>query len=455
MLPFTLDEIAQMSEESAIRRRFDLRNFAALKWVLPIFGVISIAEVATATQDWSFRRIAVSLFNAVLVVALFIFVRRLVDRLEERNLTPWFEPFALHGRAFIVLYLLVQFGLVIIFAYGGEGLDAWLINFPWFTLPFRLVASEFFLLHGVYMAVSVVEAIIAGRFTASGHIGPFVGACVTNAFSLAIVLYTSRRFRRQFISQWSLERDRVREQMRMRQELEYAREMQLSMLPRESPRLNWLQVSSVSLPASEVGGDYYDYFVLDDERVAVVVADVAGHGLGSGLVLSGVRSCLTLLSDELSDLQSVLAKLQKMLLRTSQRRMLVTMSLVLADRRQRTVTVASAGHPPAILRQGTTPRLLELSSVPLGTKLSSSFPETSVTFAAGDVLVLHTDGIYEATDRQGEPYGLDRLTSVVSSEAEAATAQEVRDAILRDVWTYKGDQPQADDVTLVVMKFLD
>ena len=118
----------------------------------------------------------------------------------------------------------------------------------------------------------------------------------------------------------------------MKQELEHAREVQLSMLPREGPGLAWLDTASVSLPATEVGGDYYDYFAIDENRLAVVVGDVAGHGLTSGLVLSGVRAGLNMLETELTTPGEALRHLNRMLVRTNPRGIIVTLLLAVLDR---------------------------------------------------------------------------------------------------------------------------
>src|SRR5207249_83659 len=109
----------------------------------------------------------------------------------------------------------------------------------------------------------------------------------------------------------------------------------------------WADVAGVSLPATEVGGDYYDYFVVDG-RLAIVCGDVAGHGLASGITLSALRSGFTLLRDQLLDPAHVLDRLQEVVTQSSHRRMMVTISVRLLDPETHMATMASAGHPPLL-----------------------------------------------------------------------------------------------------------
>ncbi len=237
----------------------------------------------------------------------------------------------------------------------------------------------------------------------------------------------------------------------MRDELHYAREVQLSMLPEAPPHLDWIDLAGLSLPATEVGGDYYDYLELD-EGLAIVTGDVAGHGLASGIVLAALRGGFTLLRDRLSDPAAVLQRLHELVLQTSRRRMLVTCAAILFDRKRGRATIASAGHPPILLRRaaGGSVQRIELFAPPLGVRLPLRVESTQIDFSPGDVFVLHSDGVYEARNASGESYGLDRLECVVRDTDGAA--YEISDAIARDLERFRGGVAQDDDVTIVVAK---
>jgi sigma-B regulation protein RsbU (phosphoserine phosphatase) len=273
---------------------------------------------------------------------------------------------------------------------------------------------------------------------------------------LADAVWITYRERKRFLLRWRAESSRHRDRLRMKQELEYARSIQLSMLPRSAPALDWLDIAALSLPATEVGGDYYDYFQLGPERLAVVVGDVTGHGVASGLVLSGVRSSLNLLQEELGEPARVLGRMNGMLKKISTPRMLMTLGLAVLDRRGRSLTVATAAHPPLLRLGAGDDRVEELGrgSLPLGAIADTRYAEDRTSLQPGDLLLLYSDGLVEAVDQAGEQYGWDRLCRALGNAASTSSAQEVRDALLRDVWEFKGDAEQVDDVTMVVVRVL-
>jgi sigma-B regulation protein RsbU (phosphoserine phosphatase) len=243
----------------------------------------------------------------------------------------------------------------------------------------------------------------------------------------------------------------------MKEELEYAREIQLSMLPKAAPDVGWLEMAALSLPASEVGGDYYDYFQLDDHRLAVVVGDVTGHGVASGLVLSGVRASLNLLAGEFEDPAAVLGRLNLMLKRTAPRRMHMTLGVAVFDRARCEVTVALAGHPPAVvIRAGDgSVRQVGRSSVPLGALERAVFRAETIALDPGDRVVLFSDGLVETEDVGEVQYGWERLESFLAGLGANGDAKSVRDGLLRDLWDHKGEAEQVDDVTMVVVECID
>jgi sigma-B regulation protein RsbU (phosphoserine phosphatase) len=275
------------------------------------------------------------------------------------------------------------------------------------------------------------------------------GLGFASAITFTIGALASRALKRTAIEEGSQRRTEAREQLRIRDELRFAREVQISMLPEGPPKLAWADIAGISLPATEVGGDYYDYYVVDG-RLAVICGDVAGHGLASGITLSALRSGFTLLRDALLDPAHVLERLQEVVTQSSRRRMMVTISVLLLDPETNQATIASAGHPPLLHIRKSKPEFIELFSTPLGARLGAKVPQHVLPFTAGDVFVLHSDGIYETVNARGETYGLERLGRVVA--ACGGTAEEISNAVLRDVETFRGTEAQLDDVTLVVVR---
>lgn len=453
----TIDQLAELSEELAVRRRFDLRNVVVIRWFF-LFFLLVLLVLASNARGAIAGILAAGAGGLVLLLVLF---RRVEPRQKEPRdsrldrLAGLISP---HVRATILVYLVVQYLLLLVALYGTEGAVPWMMIYPILLLLFRFSPAEFILLHGTFVVATVVERWTSWAFGyTSSSMMEFVvpvslGVLSINAIALGAGLFLTRRFRREFLREWSAAREAYQERTRMRQELEFAREIQLSMLPTESPRLEWLDISSVSIPATEVGGDYYDFFPVDDRRMAVVVGDVAGHGLASGIVLSGVRSCLTLLADDLRDPVAVISRIHDMIRKTARHRMLVTLSILLLDPDNDEAILTSAGHPPILRRRSDeTVEEIGIESLPLGAAMLDHFETRRFQLEAGDVLLLQTDGVYEMRDETGELFGLDRLVDRMSFHVPESGSQSLRDAIIRDLWEFRGRAPQDDDLTILVL----
>ena len=248
-----------------------------------------------------------------------------------------------------------------------------------------------------------------------------------------------------------------REHSRMKRELDHAQEIQLSMLPAANPDLEALDVASISIPASEVGGDYYDYFLLDETKLALVIGDVSGHGVASGLVLSGVRSCLYLLKENLPGPAALLGKLNRMLKQTTDKRMFMTMLTAVIDFESKEMTYATAGHPLLFHYRCEDGKVegIDQRALPLGAIMNATYPEASLHFETGDYLLFFTDGIFEAADRDHNEYSMDRLHDKLKKTAfKKGSADAVLEKILDDIRQFIGFQEQLDDMTMVVVKVM-
>ncbi|HEY0139779.1 MAG TPA: PP2C family protein-serine/threonine phosphatase [Thermoanaerobaculia bacterium] len=454
-LTYSLEDVVRTSDESAVRRRFAGRNLVALFIVLLTSTFVAFMEIATNTATNGLDEVLIAGTNFILALAGLTVVRDAL-RTRKPGQKGWWragEWVRSHTTVSVLTFLALQYPFFLAFTRDKSNWIAWGIFFPLFILPFRMLTTELVLVHLYLIGGAFLMPLVGfAPPRTPDSVGVHMSIAVVNAICLLIEIYASRRLRRQVTSEWTERRDQAREQLRMRDELQYARELQLSMLPERAPRLDWIDLAGVSLPATEVGGDYYDYFV-EGGRVAVVCGDVAGHGMASGLVLSALRSGFTLLRDSLTDPAGVLRRLHDLVTETSRRRMLVTVTVVLFEREEQRATLASAGHPPVLVRRADgSVELIELYGPPLGVKLPMTFPQTTLPFASGDVYVLHSDGIYECRNEQDEMYGFDRLIDVVRTHPKTATADSLRDAIIGDVERFRGKAAQADDVTVVVAK---
>ncbi len=450
----TLEQLAQITEPQMVRRRFDEQNLVWAYVIAWFFALTSFVLVGMSLSEKTERstHIPLSLCDAALTVFMIAAMIELRRARRRENWKP--HAYARLVRAnlagWVIVVFIVKFATLTFFALSGGGWIFWGVAFPIATLALRLLLPQRIALNAMMLAIVLAALFVApeGRMKRNTT-GILVALSLVNAGSFAGGALGSRSARRTAIEEGVQRRAEVREQLRIRDELRFAREVQISMLPEGPPKLDWADITGISLPATEVGGDYYDYYIVDG-RLAVICGDVAGHGLASGITLSALRSGFTLLRDALLDPAHVLERLQEVVTQSSRRRMMVTISVLLLDPETQRATIASAGHPPLLQIRAGVPHFIELHSLPLGARLGEHVPQEVVPFASGDVFVLHSDGIYEAVNARGDTYGLERLGRVAA--ACDGNAEQIRDAVLRDVETFRGTEAQQDDVTLVVVK---
>ena len=426
-----------------MKQYLDGGNFNVLKQMLLAWGTVFIIGVIVLLSENRFDQAGI--WGGALLATLSIYVARRSHFLHD-NLRPILG-------IYLVLVLLV-FARTLeepgaVYAFAG-------FLFPSLLLVFRLRWYEYLALLSIFLATTIWVVITSDLAPQAGsRIGMLIGALAWSSAVFGMSQRFTRRRVERFIRDWRAELLRAREQSRMRDELNSAREMQLSMLPRHDPNMEWLDFSGVSLPASEVGGDYFEHFKVTDSVLAVVIGDVAGHGMASGLVLSGVRSGLYLLRENLISPVEVLERLNRLVRETAPRRMFVTLQIAVLNAKTRRLTVANAGHPPLVRLDASTGKagLLGSSGLPLGTQLEPEFAVVEQSMEPGDVLVFHTDGVLEVRDFHEEGFGEDRLRREVERTGRRNSARQIRDSILNEVSRFKGDVSQSDDLTLVVARF--
>lgn len=239
------------------------------------------------------------------------------------------------------------------------------------------------------------------------------------------------------------------ENRRRSEELEAARRLQLAMLPRVAPEIPGFDLEYRMLTATEVGGDYVDLRLGDDGRALLAVGDAISHGLQAGMVVAVAKSLFQSVDpmDSPTDvLDRVGAGLQSMRERYASMAMVV---VSVADHRLR---VASAGMPPLLVRRRSTGAVDEimLPGVPLGTLADATYPVREVPVAAGDVVLVISDGVAEALAPSGEHFGYDRVIAHLAA-AEGCTAEAIVDGVVEAVTSFAGPTPPHDDVTVLAL----
>lgn len=438
----TLEELIRLPEEAAVQAYFDGENTSLLRRLMVVLAAGAVVGVIGFLGSQRYLQAGVWFLGLLAMLAVYL---SRSTRFYERN-----------ARVILMAILVIMMLMVVLSfdhpepSFGFAG-----FAFPLLLIPFRMRTREYLALAVVFSAAAVWFVLGAQMAEGTGErIGMILSQMSIAAIAVAVAGRISRGKEQRFLTSWRHELERETDRTRMRSELHDAREIQLSMLPKRAPDLAWLDYSTISLPASEVGGDYFEYFLLSDTQLVIAIGDVAGHGVASGLVLSGVRSGLHLLREDLVEPLDVLAKLNRMVRETAPTRMFVTLQIVLLDYGLKRLTVANAGHPP-LLRvpaSGDVVEALGAAGLPLGTGLEPSLATVSEPLDQGDTLVLFTDGVPEIRDRRGEGYGNDRLIQEVKRTSRRGSARQVRDSILNSISSFKGDVTQEDDLTLLVLK---
>ncbi len=243
------------------------------------------------------------------------------------------------------------------------------------------------------------------------------------------------------------------EQQRIMQELQFGRDIQRSLLPASLPQWDGYEFAAFSHSALEVAGDYYDFVDMGNGRLMAIVADATGKGVPACLLMAMCRAFVRSLAENYAGLEKFLEDLNQCLYRDTDKAHFLTMAVVVIDRRTNVCEYACAGHTPLLLRMpdGTT-RLISPDGPAVGllpNDLGISFDTLSFCFDPGTSLLLFTDGLNEALNEQGQEFGMQRLQNLWHNNQ--MTAQELADLILREVNAFTGDEPQADDQTLMVI----
>ncbi len=237
-------------------------------------------------------------------------------------------------------------------------------------------------------------------------------------------------------------------------ELALARQVQQDLLPAGIEERPGVEFSTFFEPSAAIGGDYYDILDAGSGRVAVVIADVAGHGLAAGLRMALVKSALTLLVEDKVDAPAILARLHRLLRNKPGERSFVTASLSLFDPASGLFELTNAGHPPAyVVRAAGTVEEILVPGMPLGAIGGIPAPpgEAAGRLQPGDALVWLSDGLIECTNPAGEQLGYERVRQQLAGPP--ANAGSLRDRLLEAVRRHTHGLPADDDRTLVVMVY--
>ena len=249
----------------------------------------------------------------------------------------------------------------------------------------------------------------------------------------------------------------ITERQRLQQELEIARSVQMSFLPKANPSMAELDIASRCAPALEVGGDYYDFINLPDKRLGVVVGDVSGKGTQAAFFMTLTKGFVHALAEVSGSPSTVLTQVNKLFYENVDRGVFISMVYGIFDTQRHLLTLARAGHNPVIMRktqatdvQVVNPMGLALGLDP-GATFAKSIQEVSIPFQSGDLFVFYTDGFPEAMNKTLEEFGEERLCRTVEKYARGSAA-EIMDGVFAEMRQFVGKAKQHDDMTIVVVK---
>jgi serine phosphatase RsbU (regulator of sigma subunit) len=245
------------------------------------------------------------------------------------------------------------------------------------------------------------------------------------------------------------------EKERLEKELDVAREIQKKILPTKLPVYPGLQIASVFIPAFEVGGDYYDFFEINENRLGFVIADVSGKGISAAFIMAEVKGIFESLSKTIERPKDILIKANDILRNTLDSKSFVSAAYGYIDLAEGKLFLARAGHCPLFLLRGKEYKQIKPPGLGLGLSDNEYFDQTleefSIDLKVDDTIILYTDGITEAKNENMEDFGDKHFLETLLSNNHLSAA-ELSNKIIREVTVFSSNHSQYDDITLVIFK---
>lgn len=247
------------------------------------------------------------------------------------------------------------------------------------------------------------------------------------------------------------------ERERLMREMNLAQQMQKKLLPQSIPNIEHIELEAFSSPAFEVGGDYYDFMMIDDKRLAIVIGDVSGKGVSAAFYMAEMKGVFQSLCRIYPSPKDFLIKANQAISSSIDKRSFISLIYAVIDTETGIVTSARAGHCPFILATETDVNFVRPGGIGLGMGNSELFAkyiqESNTQLLQGDTLIFYTDGITEAHSKDGEEFGYSRLLEAIKNNRNNS-AIDIRDGIILSVNKYMNNQPPHDDITLIILKWM-
>jgi len=250
--------------------------------------------------------------------------------------------------------------------------------------------------------------------------------------------------------------ENITERQRMKRELEVARHVQMSFLPKTNPQLDGIEIASICIPALEVGGDYYDFIQLENNKLGIIIGDVSGKGTQAAFYMTLTKGFLKALAKQTDSPAEVLTKMNELFYENVDRGRFISMIYAVLDLTTKKIKIARAGHNPIIFHDSDGKiNLINPNGLALGLEKGNLFGKVITEYegelTSGKIYILYTDGFTEAVNKKHDEYGLDRMFEI-AKKYNNLTAKQLQDKLVEDVNNFIGKAPQHDDMTMVILK---
>lgn len=298
----------------------------------------------------------------------------------------------------------------------------------------------------IFIGILVFVGFVVNEHLVDLDVAPWTFRAEAFGYFMFVVLLGFVAVRRSLIQEQKL--------AALQHEMAAAWRIQTAILPRELPAMDGCSLAVRYVPMASVAGDFYDFAVLDDGHLGILIADVAGHGVPAALIASMVKVGLTSLSDHWLEPAAVVAGLNQVLYK-QETGQLVTAGYLLLDLPKGAALYSGAAHPPLLLRRSSEEAVLEIqeNDLPLGFRANETYSNVPIRLASGDRILMYTDGLVEAADPAGELFGRERLKEFVVSRGKLP-AEMFADCLLQNLSSWSGRKTgstQEDDLTLIVV----
>lgn len=238
-------------------------------------------------------------------------------------------------------------------------------------------------------------------------------------------------------------------------EMKFAQAIHQSLLPKLTISNVWNRVSGASIPASQIGGDYFDVVEISKNKILTLVADASGHGMGAGILSAMVKSAILQAIQQTDSIAELLERVNRTIYNVTEKNMFVTCAVALFDYEKNTVSLATAGHPPILHWNAQTNEVEEYRThnLALGIQAQSTFQEAKILLQPNDRFLLITDGLVETANSSDEQFGMERIKNFFSANPDIHTDWGFN--LLSEAKKYSNKQEFNDDATALVIKIIE